>query len=451
MAKWFKEFPLNLKTGTDRTKPGGAGTGSSKTIPKSFGTSRKNSGVEGNPALIPGKNRKNSAIEIGKIAGKDKVSWDNFQALIPGKSRKNSRADSGVEDSRTGKTSGGSSTYINRLIKVENQEKNGKNYNNGVEQEKSKCNKQETVIILEDYADPYDAKRTKGQRDAERVGENDGYMEPYDAQQMITEIRRRGSKDPLVKAMQLFDSPCEPSENSIKAETLAKRRESKDPLGKSPQLYDTPYEPSEGGMKPEGPASTPQERKPRTVDGRLPENDERPAAEYEQPWEWKKEQIVKALSIQFEGSDRPPTSKEESVKQHHRQKSWTPKILKQTSPEHSEGEKVDPALPLEKQLWYHGSITRAEAETQLQPCKEASYLVRNSESGNSKYSIALKTSQGCVHIIVAQIKDNKYTLNQNSAVFDSIPEVVHYYSNEKLPFKGAEHMTLLYPVHSRLH
>lgn len=42
------------------------------------------------------------------------------------------------------------------------------------------------VIILEDYADPYDAKRTKGQREAERVGENDGYMEPYDAQQMIT-------------------------------------------------------------------------------------------------------------------------------------------------------------------------------------------------------------------------------------------------------------------------
>lgn len=46
------------------------------------------------------------------------------------------------------------------------------------------------VIILEDYADPYDAKRTKGQRDAERAGENDGYMEPYDAQQMITGVWR---------------------------------------------------------------------------------------------------------------------------------------------------------------------------------------------------------------------------------------------------------------------
>lgn len=42
------------------------------------------------------------------------------------------------------------------------------------------------VIILEDYADPFDAHKTREQRDAEREGENDGYMEPYDAQQMIT-------------------------------------------------------------------------------------------------------------------------------------------------------------------------------------------------------------------------------------------------------------------------
>lgn len=62
-----------------------------------------------------------------------------------------------------------------------------------------------------------------------------------------------------------------------------------------------------------------------------------------------------------------------------------------------------------------------------------------------------RTSQGCVHIIVAQTKDNKYTLSQASGVFASIPEVVHYYSTEKLPFKGAEHMALLHPVHCKLH
>ncbi|XP_058877579.1 SH2 domain-containing adapter protein E-like, partial [Acipenser ruthenus] len=291
------------------------------------------------------------------------------------------------------------------------------------------------VIILEDYADPYDAKRTKGQRDAERVGENDGYMEPYDAQLIITEIRRRGSKDLLCKQQPLLYDP--PSEGEGGTPQTA-------------QLYDTPEGKGEG-------------------EGARPENDERPAGEYEQPWEWKKEEIVKALSVQFESSERAPPSKDEppgpTRPQHHRQKSWTQKVLKQQQqqplsssqpqpqPQPAGGSsdaaesRVDPTLPLDKQSWYHGSISRGEAESLLQPCKEASFLIRNSESGNSKYSIALKTSQGCVHIIVAQTKDNKFTLNQSSCVLDSIPAVVHHYTREKLPFKGAEHMALLHPLH----
>uniref|UniRef100_A0A4W6FAW1 SH2 domain-containing protein n=1 Tax=Lates calcarifer TaxID=8187 RepID=A0A4W6FAW1_LATCA len=38
-------------------------------------------------------------------------------------------------------------------------------------------------------------------------------------------------------------------------------------------------------------------------------------------------------------------------------------------------------------LWYHGCVTRQEAEFQLQSCKEASFLVRNSESDNKGASI----------------------------------------------------------------
>ncbi|XP_039074931.1 SH2 domain-containing adapter protein E isoform X1 [Hyaena hyaena] len=406
-ARWFKEFPLNLKTASERARPGGGG-----------GRLRKNSEA-GGAAPAPGKGRKNSAAELGSGragggAPRDgRPPRDSLQGLLQaaaGKGRKNSRA-AEDEPPRGAGRSAGCGTYISRLIKV---------------------------IILEDYADPYDATRTKGQRDAERVGENDGYMEPYDAQQMITEIRRRGSKDPLVKALQLLDGPCEAGDTSTKSETSAKRRGSKDLLGKPPQLYDTPYEPTDGVPRAE-------ERR-----ARLPAGDERPAAEYEQPWEWKREQIARALSVQFEGSERPSV-KEDALRQHHRQKSWTPKVLKPAAPEHSEGEKVDPALPLGKQPWFHGAITRAEAESRLHPCREAAYLVRSSESGSGRYSIALKTSQGCVHIIVAQTKDSKYTLDQTSAVFGSIPAVVHHYSSEKLPFKGAEHMTLLYPVHSKQH
>uniref|UniRef100_H0UVL0 SH2 domain-containing adapter protein E n=1 Tax=Cavia porcellus TaxID=10141 RepID=H0UVL0_CAVPO len=447
-AKWFREFPLTLKPS--------AGAGKLRKSPE-----------VGSAGPIPGKGRKNSVAELGarasSAAPKDsRLSRDSLQGLIQaaaGKGRKNSRVTEEEPHRGAAKTSG-CSTYISRLIKVDTQEKAAKSSypsnssssgsssssssscssassspsSLGPEPDKGKITKQQdTVIILEDYADPYDAKRTKGQRDAERVGENDGYMEPYDAQQMITEIRRRGSKDPLVKALQLLEGPCEPGENGgAKSEPMAKRRGSKDLLGKPPQLYDTPYEPG-----PEGKAWP--------SDSRLPEDDERPATEYEQPWEWKKEQLVRALSVQFEGSERP-SAREETVRH------WTQKILKPALSDPSDGEKkVDPSLALDKQPWYHGAITRAEAESRLQPCKEAGYLVRNSESGNSRYSIALKTSQGCVHIIVAQTKDNKYTLDQTSAVFDSIPEVVHYYSNEKLPFKGAEHMTLLYPVHNKLH
>ncbi|XP_048359476.1 SH2 domain-containing adapter protein E-like [Sphaerodactylus townsendi] len=247
------------------------------------------------------------------------------------------------------------------------------------------------------------------------------------------EIRRRGSKDPLVKAVLLLDEPADPGNKG----DLAVKRQAVKP----PQLYDTPYEPSKvGGPQP---------------DAWLPENDERPPAEYEQPWEWKKDQIVKALSVQFESSERAAAASKEEAQvpprqQHRRQRSWPSKMVKPTGTADpgADGEHVDPALALEKQPWFHGAITRAEAENRLQLSKEAGYLVRTSETGTSKYSIALKTSQGCVHIIVAQTKDHKYTLDQTGGLFDSVPEVVRYYSAEKLPFKGAEHMTLRHPVPS---
>ncbi|XP_061462413.1 SH2 domain-containing adapter protein E [Rhineura floridana] len=451
-AKWFKEFPSSLKTVSERAKPGSAAN-----LGKLCSASRKGlSPPEVGTASLPGKNRKNSASELGsprtllppgKDGGSSRLSRDNLQGLLQaaaGKMRKNSRVDgTPPEEPARGAPKGNAScgTYINRLIKVDAHEKNGKMYAGTAtnptpvpapEPEKAR---QETVIILEDYADPYDAKRTKGQRDAERLGENDGYMEPYDAQQMITEIRRRGSKDPLVKAILLLDEPAEPG---AKGDPVAVAATAKRQGAKPPQLYDTPYEPAETGPKPEA---------------RLPENDERPPAEYEQPWEWKKDQIVKALSVQFDGCERPPVSKEEAPappwqQQHRRQRSWPSKMVKPTAATElgMDGERVDPSLALEKQPWFHGAITRAEAESRLQPCREAGYLVRTSETGTSKYSIALKTSQGCVHIIVAQTKDHKYTLNQTGGLFDSVPEVVSYYSREKLPFKGAEHMTLRYPV-----
>ncbi|XP_067871639.1 SH2 domain-containing adapter protein F-like isoform X4 [Heterodontus francisci] len=296
-----------------------------------------------------------------------------------------------------------------RLIKVENPEKSCSKFPTSPEE-----SKQGKVIILEDYADPFDAKQAGvAQVGQEKVTENDGYMEPYEAQKMMAEIRRRGSKDPPSKPL---------------------------------PLYDTPYEPTENG----GDSDTEKLVSHRPRESRLPEDDERPPGEYDQPWEWKKDRISKAFAVQFDGVDKnrlsPP--KEEKVRHQNRLSGPNLKSLKHQSLEFSGplGERVEPNLPLGSQTWYHGAISRTDAENLLRLCKEASYLVRNSETTKNDYSLSLKSNQGFMHMKLTRTKESKYVLGLNSPPFDSVPEVIHYYTSRKLPIKGAEHMSLLYPV-----
>ncbi|XP_032383798.1 SH2 domain-containing adapter protein F isoform X4 [Etheostoma spectabile] len=307
----------------------------------------------------------------------------------------------------------------------------------------------EKLIILEDYADPFDAEQAGGtQTSTEKVTtENDGYMEPYEAQKMMAEIRSGG-------------------------------RGPKEGPGKQLPLYDTPYEPAENG----GDSDPERSRCPR--ESRLPQDDERPPEEYDQPWEWKKERISKAfaallcydcisyegsvsgtgsgphggkdgtsksLTVQFDGVEKSRMSptKEGKTRPLQRHSSGCLVNTKMTSVDHcssSLGERIDPTMPLESQFWYHGAISRTDAESLLRLCKEASYLVRNSETCKNDYSLSLKSSQGFMHMKLSRTKENKYILGQNSCPFDSVPEIIHFYSSRKLPIKGAEHMSLLYPV-----
>ncbi|XP_032480800.1 SH2 domain-containing adapter protein F isoform X4 [Phocoena sinus] len=215
------------------------------------------------------------------------------------------------------------------------------------------------LAILEDYADPFDVQETgEGPVGAsgapEKAPENDGYMEPYEAQKMMAEIR--GSKETAAQPLPLYDTPYEPEE--------------------------------EEGATPEGEGvSWPRE-------SRLPEDDERPPEEYDQPWEWKKERISKAFAAQFEGSEKSCLSpgREEKGRLPPRLSAGNPKSAKSLSVEPSSplGEWTDPALPLENQVWYHGAISRTDAENLLRLCKEASYLVRNSETSKNDFSLSLK-------------------------------------------------------------
>ncbi|XP_071344762.1 SH2 domain-containing adapter protein F isoform X4 [Trachinotus anak] len=317
-----------------------------------------------------------------------------------------------------------------RLIKVETMEKSSPAPGGGVTVAQavavgsvksptsppSDHDNKEKLIILEDYADPFDAEQAGGtQTTTEKVTtENDGYMEPYEAQKMMAEIRSggRGPKEGPVRQL---------------------------------PLYDTPYEPAENG----GDSDPERSRCPR--ESRLPQDDERPPEEYDQPWEWKKERISKAFAVQFDGVEKSRMSptKDGKTRPLQRHSSGCLVNTKMTSLDHcssSLGERIDPTMPLESQFWYHGAISRTDAESLLRLCKEASYLVRNSETSKNDYSLSLKSSQGFMHMKLSRTKENKYILGQNSCPFDSVPEIIHFYSSRKLPIKGAEHMSLLYPV-----
>uniref|UniRef100_A0AAV2MCL8 Src homology 2 domain containing E n=1 Tax=Knipowitschia caucasica TaxID=637954 RepID=A0AAV2MCL8_KNICA len=309
MAKWFKDFPINLKNANERARSASESGPQTRSKP-SFardslkGSPRKDGGVGG---LLAGRNRKNSAAELGRnTTGSGGTVWDS---LTSGKSRKNSKVEAGVspEEQRQVRSSSLAQAYISRMIKVDKQQDKssklkGTKDKQGTqpENDKTKTDIKTTLIILEDYADPFDAEKTKEQREAERAGVNDGYMEPYDAQVIITEVRRRGSKD-LLKVCVLLD----------RAQTKGKSKEGSPALN----IYDTPYE----GPESEG-VWIPVSR---------PESDVRPAGEYELPWEWRKEDIVRALSAQFEAVDCS-ASKENSSSSRARQKNWTKTLVSST-------------------------------------------------------------------------------------------------------------------------
>ncbi|XP_053558682.1 SH2 domain-containing adapter protein B [Bombina bombina] len=276
------------------------------------------------------------------------------------------------------------------------------------EEQSNPAGKKDKLQIADDYSDPFDAKNE--QKNKGIIPENNGYMEPYEAQRLMTDIQKQESQKSSPKNIQLYDTPYEPECNGVESD--------------SESLV---------GM--------------RLRESKLPQDDDRPADEYDQPWEWNK--ALPALAAQFNGSEKRQSSPSPSSDR--RRQLRAPgggfKPIKHGSPELCGilGERVDPNVALEKQIWYHGAISRTDAENLLRLCKECSYLVRNSQTSKHDYSLSLKSSQGFMHMKLSKTKE-KYILGQNSPPFDSVPEVIHFYTTRKLPIKGAEHLSLLYPV-----
>ncbi|NXT95319.1 SHF protein, partial [Anhinga rufa] len=292
-------------------------------------------------------------------------------------------------------------------------------------------------------------------------------MEPYEAQKMMAEIRQKG----------LWEAPAQPL-----------------------HLYDTPYEPVLGGLD----IDSDRPACPRPRESRLPEDDERPPEEYDQPWEWKKERISKAFAVEIKvikdlpwpppvgqlDSGESPLDGESSasVPPQHGQPSYEdanggsrltvgclgklwlalagPCLAAQLVPGCCDASKL-------AQTW-QGSASCLQALPDIHlpppPSPSSSWLIHFSVPPSCRGRLPVlggagadgvlgpaaphnpalispcRSSQGFMHMKLSRTQENKYVLGQHSPPFDSVPEIIHHYASRKLPIKGAEHMSLLYPV-----
>ncbi|KAK7496049.1 hypothetical protein BaRGS_00012750 [Batillaria attramentaria] len=113
------------------------------------------------------------------------------------------------------------------------------------------------------------------------------------------------------------------------------------------------------------------------------------------------------------------------------------------------GEPINAMIPLDSQDWYHGNISREDAEQILCVCKDGSYLVRDSSDG-FHYTLCIKNARMTIHIQIDQCQKPaggiRYILGKNSKAFETIPAMIDYYTQHPVPIKGADHMALMYPV-----
>ena len=176
--------------------------------------------------------------------------------------------------------------------------------------EESGASKKDKVTIADDYSDPFDAKNDLKSKAGK--GESAGYMEPYEAQRIMTEFQKQESVRLPRKGIQLYDTPYEPEGQSVDSD-------------------------SESTVS------------PRLRESKLPQDDDRLADEYNQPWEWNLVTIP-ALAAQFNGSEREKSSPSPSRLQQRqlRAPGGGFKPIKHGNPEFCGilGERVDPAVPL---------------------------------------------------------------------------------------------------------
>jgi hypothetical protein len=92
----------------------------------------------------------------------------------------------------------------------------------------------------------------------------------------------------------------------------------------------------------------------------------------------------------------------------------------------------------------------------VKTCRSNLYLLpskKKKRETNSPENVVCfyRSARGFMHMRIQQCPETgKFILGQFSKPFDNIPEMIHHYTVNRLPIRGAEHMCLLHPVIEQL-
>jgi hypothetical protein len=78
--------------------------------------------------------------------------------------------------------------------------------------------------------------------------------------------------------------------------------------------------------------------------------------------------------------------------------------------------------------WYHGILSKGEAEGVLRSRGEGSYLVRTGRAG--LFSLAIKSARGFIHLRVSREGEGRggFRLGEAERAFPSVVDMVRHYS-----------------------
>ena len=113
----------------------------------------------------------------------------------------------------------------------------------------------------------------------------------------------------------------------------------------------------------------------------------------------------------------------------------------------------NPSQPLESQPWYHGKITRGDAEALLHD--DGDFLVRENTTMSNTYTLTLRWRGVADHTLIGTtevisttsfIRGSAVKYQFDSGAFDSIPELIFNHLKYQIPVDTAQHTLITNPV-----